>query len=315
MENYLARGLNYHIKRGRTIPMLATRGCPYRCTFCSNSNMWGNPWVTRSPRAIVDEMEHHIKHYKADNFVFSDLTVVVSKDPVVKLCNEIINRKIAVTWQLPTLRTEDIDRSVIEIMYKAGCRELDFSLESGSKDLLDSVNKRNDPQKIARLIKEAVRIGMNMSINIILGLPKEGLRDFFKTYFLVMKLALAGLQEVNVFPFTPYPGSRLFEEFVGNKKIKLNDEYFLGLFGYADLGRAVSWSGHFGPRTLSFMRLFLLFNFYAAMFISHPLRLCRLITNTLTGRPTTKLEGVLSKLYKNIKVYFIYGVGKYKTLS
>src|SRR3989338_3188343 len=108
LENYLSRELNYHIRRGRTIPMLATRGCPYRCTFCSNSNMWGNPWIARAPELVVDEMEYYIEHYKAANFVFSDLTAVVSREGIVNLCNEILNRRIDRTWQLPTLRTEAI---------------------------------------------------------------------------------------------------------------------------------------------------------------------------------------------------------------
>lgn len=304
MENYLSRELNYHIRRGRTIPMLATRGCPYKCTFCSNSNMWGSPWIARNPQLVVDEMEYYINRYTANNFVFSDLTTVVTRKSIVNLCNEIINRKIDITWQLPTLRTEVLDRNVLELMYQVGCRELDFAIESGSKNVLGSVNKRNDPEKITSLIKDGLDVGMNLSVNIVLGLPQEKLRDFLKTYWLVIKLALIGLQELNVFPFTPYPGSKLFEEFLEDKKIKLNDEYFLSLFGYADLGRAVSWSQHFGPKTLSFMRLVLLVSFYSLMFISHPVRFVYLIIDTGRGIPTTKLEGVLNRVFKNVRIYF-----------
>ena len=220
MENYLSRGMNYHIKRGRTIPMLASRGCPHQCTFCSNSNMWGNRWIARNPKLVADEMEHYIKFYKAENFVFSDLTAVVNKETIVNLCNEIISRKLNVTWQLPTLRTEAVDYEVLKLMYQAGCRELDFAIESGSKEVLKSVNKNNNPQKMAALIKQGLGLGINFSTNIILGLPREGFRDFLRSYLLVMKLAVTGLQEINVFPFIPYPGSKLFEEFLKNKKIK-----------------------------------------------------------------------------------------------
>ncbi|MBI3009076.1 MAG: B12-binding domain-containing radical SAM protein [Candidatus Omnitrophica bacterium] len=304
LENYLSRELNYHIRRGRTIPMLATRGCPYRCTFCSNSNMWGNPWIARDPELVADEMEYYIEHYKAANFVFSDLTAVVSREGIVNSCNEILNRRIDRTWQLPTLRTEAIDSDVLKLMYRAGCRELDVAIESGSKDVLESVNKRNNPEKMVLLIKNGVGIGMNLSSNIVLGLPKEGLKEFLKTYWLVVKLAWTGLQEVNVFPFIPYPGSELFRDFLEDEKIKLNDGYFLSLFGYADIARATSWSERFGPRTLSFMRLFLMFNFYGLMFISHPKRIVQLLVNAGRGRTTTKLEGVLGRVFKNVRVYF-----------
>ena len=304
MENYLSRELNYHIRRGRTIPMLATRGCPYNCTFCSNSNMWGAPWIARNPGLVVNEMEYYIDYYKANNFVFSDLTAVVNRKSIVNLCNEIINRKINITWQLPTLRTESVDHEVLKLMYQAGCRDLDFAIESGSENVLLSVNKKNNPKKIFSLIKDGLDVGMNLSSNIVVGLPREGFKEFLETYWLIIKLALRGLQELNVFPFVPYPGSKLFKDFLEDKKIISNDDYFLSLFGYADLSRAISWSPHFGPRALSFMRLALLISFYSLMFISHPWRIARLIANTLSGKPTTKLEGVLKRVFKNVKVYF-----------
>lgn len=99
VENYLSRGLNYHLQRGRTMPMLATRGCPYKCTFCSNPNMWGPTWLPRDPKLVVDEMELYIKKYGATNFIFSDLTAVIKKGVVVDFCREIIRRKLNVTWR------------------------------------------------------------------------------------------------------------------------------------------------------------------------------------------------------------------------
>lgn len=303
MENYLSRGLNYHIKRGRTIPMLATRGCPYKCSFCSNTNMWGTTWIARDPKLVVDEMEYYIGHYKAENFVFSDLTAVVRRDRIIDLCNEILNRKIKATWQLPTLRTESINGDVLKLMYRAGCRDLDFAIESGSDKVLNSVNKRNNPKKIISLIRDGLDIRMNLSTNIILGLPEEGFKDFWKSYFMVMKLSLIGLHEINVLPFIPYPGSKVFKEFLISQKIKLNDDYFFGLFGYTDLSQNVSWSEKFSPRMLNFLRLFLMSSFYILMFISHPKRILQLFINVYHGTTTTKLEGVLKRMFKNMKVY------------
>ena len=305
IENYLSRELNYHIKRGRTIPMLSTRGCPYHCAFCSNFNMWGSRWINRLPKLVVDEMEYYVKLYKANNFVFSDLTAVVNREIIVDLCNEIINRKLNITWQLPTLRTEAVDYDVLKLMYSAGCRDLDFAIESGSKEVLMSVNKNNNPEKMAYLIKQGLGLGINFSANIILGLPQERFKDFLISYYLVMKLAISGMQEINVFPFVPYPGSELFKEFLKNKKIKLGDDYFFSLFGYTDLSQAVSWSEQFGPKTLNFMRVFLLMNFYGLMLISHPKRFFHLIKNAVSGKSNTKLEAVLEKVFRNIKVYSV----------
>ncbi len=303
LANYLDRGLNYHVGRGRTVPMLATRGCPYSCSFCSNDGMWGHPWVSRSPGAVVEEMRSHVEIHRAENFVFSDLTAVVRRDHIVALCREILDRGLAVTWQLPTLRTEAVDREVLSLMRRAGCRELDFAIESGSEVVLRSVNKRSDPGRIAALVREALAEKMNLSVNIVLGLPAEGLREYAKSYLLCLRLAVLGLHELNAFPFIPYPGSPLFREFLAEKRIVLDDAYFLSLFGYADLAESVSWSKRFSPRAMNFLRIFLMTSFYAVMFASHPARFARFLANLARGRATTKLEGVLRRVRRNREAY------------
>lgn len=304
LENYLSRQYNYHIERGRTIPMLASRGCPYKCTFCSNTNMWGSSRKIRNPKLVVDEMESCIKKYNVNNFVFSDLTAVVKKQEIVDLCNEITNRKLDITIQLPTLRTEGLDFDVLKLMYDAGCREVDFAIESGALNVLKSIKKGNNPGNITSLIRRGLNTKINFSINIVLGLPEEEFNDFLKTYLLTMKLALIGLQEVNAFPFIPYPGSELFYQFKEEKKLLLSDKFFLDLYGYADLSKAISWSNKFSPGTLRFLRFFLLFSFYSLMLLSHPKRIIKLIENFVRGKSTTKLEGVLKRILKSLSVHF-----------
>lgn len=301
VENYLSRGLNYHLQRGRTMPMLATRGCPYKCTFCSNPNMWGTAWLPRDPKLVVDEVELYIKQYGATNFIFSDLTAVIKKRVVVDFCREIIRRKLDVTWQLPTTRSEALDLETLMLMHKAGCRELDFAIESASAEVIKSVLKNNNAEKMSQAIKDALSIEMNLAVNIIIGLPGEGLRDFFKSYFMSLRLAVMGLQELNCFPFTPYPGSQLFFEFIKAGRLRLDDKFFLDLYGYADLSKAVSWSDRFSPRGLRFLRLFLMSSFYSVMFLTHPRRIVRLLTNVLRGDSTTKLEGVVKRIARGAR--------------
>ena len=62
---------------GRTMPMLATRGCPYQCTFCSSPSMWTTRYWTRSPKDVVDEMVYYYEKYDATEFQFQDLTAIM----------------------------------------------------------------------------------------------------------------------------------------------------------------------------------------------------------------------------------------------
>lgn len=302
VDAYLSRELNYHMPRGRTLPMLASRGCPYKCTFCSNSRMWGNPWRHRDPKLVVDEMEAYVKRYGVSNFVFSDLTAVIQKEKMVALCREIIGRGLKITWQLPTLRTESLDREVMALMYQAGCRELDFAIESASETVLEKVGKRNHPAKMASLIREGLRLKINFSCNIVLGLPGEGLRDMLKTYGFVLKLAVAGMQELNVFPFVPYPGSRLFFELVESGKLRLDDHFFKALFSYADLSGSSATAGVLkSKRSTNNFRVLMMASFYAVSFLTHPWRIVRLIMGLCGGRVTSKLQGVLLRIIKNVR--------------
>lgn len=307
IENYLSRNLNYHLQRGRTIPMLATRGCPFKCTFCSNSNMWSDPWIAREPKLIVEEMKFYIEKYKVENFVFSDLSAVIDKRHVVSFCKEIIKNRIDITFQLPTLRTEALDEDLLRLMYRAGCREIDFAIESASSSVLKNVNKNNDPKRIFILVGKALDIGFNLSSNIIIGLPKENFKEFLKTFILILKLSIKGMQELSVFPFIPYPGSKLFNEYQKNGDIKLNDKFLLNLFSYTDFSKAVSFSKNFGPRILNFLRITMLFFFYSLMFLTHPYRIFKLIKNAIQRKTSTKLENVFYRIFKNIKVLCING--------
>lgn len=186
-------------------------------------------------------------------------------------------------------------------MHKAGCRELDFAIESASAAVIKSVLKNNNAEKMVQAIKGALGVDMNLTVNMIVGLPGEGLRDFFESYFLSLRLAVMGLHELNGFPFIPYPGSQLFFEFMKSGRLLLDDKFFLDLYGYADLSKAVSWSERFSPRRLRFLRLFLLASFYSVMFLTHPLRIVRLFINVFRGDSTTKLEGVVKRIARGVR--------------
>ncbi len=74
LENYLAGGHGFGVNRGRSMPIIATRGCPYQCTFCSSPQMWTTLWRSRDPADVIAEIKDHIRDYNATNFDFYDLT-------------------------------------------------------------------------------------------------------------------------------------------------------------------------------------------------------------------------------------------------
>ena len=102
LNNYLDSKLCIGVDRGRTIPMLASRGCPFQCTFCSSPVMWTTRWLARDVKLLVDEIEEYIKKYKIDAVDFYDLTAIVKKSWIIEFCNEIISRNLNFSGQLPS---------------------------------------------------------------------------------------------------------------------------------------------------------------------------------------------------------------------
>ena len=143
LENYLANGLGFGSVRGRTMPMIASRGCPYQCTFCSNPVMWTQRWVVRTPRLVVDEMKLWMKEYQVTRFEFYDLTAIVRKQWILEFANLLIHERLNVAWALPSgTRSEALDGEVLDRLYLAGCTELTYAPESDSATTLKRIKKQ-----------------------------------------------------------------------------------------------------------------------------------------------------------------------------
>ena len=154
------------------MPMMASRGCPYQCTFCSNPSMWTTRWIPRDPDLLLDEMQFYQKKYGAENFDFYDLTAIVKKSWIVDFCRKIEERGLSFTWQLPSgTRTEAIDGEVASLLYRSGCRNMSYSPESGSPAVLRRIKKKIHPDSVIGSISEATKNGMNIKCNIIFGFP------------------------------------------------------------------------------------------------------------------------------------------------
>ena len=122
------------------MPILATRGCPYQCTFCSSPTMWTTRYIMRNPKDIVDEIEWLVKKYDANDFEFFDLTAIIKKSWMLAFCKELRERKIGnITWQLPVgTRSEALDKETLQAIYDSGCAYICYAPESGSEKSLRS---------------------------------------------------------------------------------------------------------------------------------------------------------------------------------
>ena len=299
IENYLDRGYGFGVNRGRSMPMMASRGCPYQCTFCSNPSMWTTRWIPRDPDLLLDEMQFYQKKYGAENFDFYDLTAIVKKSWIVDFCRKIEERGLSFTWQLPSgTRTEAIDGEVASLLYRSGCRNMSYSPESGSPAVLRRIKKKIHPDSVIGSISEATKNGMNIKCNIIFGFPGETFKEVCESYWFIVRMALAGAFDVSVWAFSPYPGSELFAEISGKNRFKMDDKYYDSLRSYADPSSTISYSEHFSDRELKCLRSFGVILFYLVSWIRRPYRPLKMIWNILRGRQESRSEQGLVNLFR-----------------
>jgi radical SAM superfamily enzyme YgiQ (UPF0313 family) len=298
LERYLEGGLSFGVDRGRTIPILATRGCPYRCTFCSSPSMWTTRYQARPPEEVVDEIAEYVARYRVESVDFYDLTAIVRREWVLQFCEQMLRRKLRVEWQLPSgTRSEALDGEVLRAMARAGCRNISYAPESGSQRTLKRILKKVKLERMEASMREAVAAGLNVKANIVIGFPGEARDDLAETLGFIRKMARAGVHDVSVWTFSPYPGTQLFDEL----KLTLDDDYFTSLLSYSDLGGAVSYCEAFTSTELQRWRVAMLSLFYLESYARHPTRPFRLMRNLWSRRYESRLEMSLANLVRRVQ--------------
>jgi len=283
-QNYFTDFFTIGLAKGklRSMPILATRGCPYQCTFCSSPTMWTTRYIMRDPKEIVDEIKWLIKEYEANDFEFFDLTAIIKKDWILEFCNELKKRVINnITWQLPIgTRTEALDEETLKALYDSGCAYICYAPESGSQKSLNIIKKRIKIDRLIESIKTAVKIGHTVKLNFIIGFPHETLIDCLKSVFFGIYCSLRfGVSDVIYSMFSPYPGSELYEKLKKEKKLIIDDNYFKKLMVYMDLTQAQSYCEHVTGKILTFLRFIGFFFSYIAIYLSRPIRIYRFFRN------------------------------------
>jgi anaerobic magnesium-protoporphyrin IX monomethyl ester cyclase len=302
VENYLANHLGFGVDRGRSMPVLASRGCPYQCTFCSNPQMWGTRWVARHPKQVVDEIERCVRTYNVTNVDFFDLTAIVKRQWILDFCREMVARNLDITWQLPSgTRSEAIDGEVAKWLRRSGCRNLSYAPESGSERSLELIKKRVKLDRLTQSMVGVIAEGVNVKLNIIIGFPHETHRDIHKTLSFLVKMAWHGAHDVSVGVFAPYPGSELYDALVAEGRISNSDDFFDKL-AYVDITDSVSYSEHLSSAWIRFYNWLAFAIFYGANYAFRPWRFARSCLNILRNQHQSRGEMALAQLFSRLRV-------------
>lgn len=286
-------------RMGMTMPILATRGCPYRCAYCSSPNMWTTKWIARDPKLVADEIQDLVETWGARNFPFQDLTAIVKRQWVVDFCNELISRKLDITWQMPTgTRCEVVDDEVAALLHASGGLSLNFAPESGSEAVRAKVAKQMTEKSLFNAVQAAVGHKLNTSVFFVLGFPGDQVSDFKETLKWARRLARAGVEDLAVGFYFPIPGTRFYKELQSRGKAGLTDELMMAPIFVHDrwLTEDRNYSEGLSARTLTIWRYRIVWAFYWRAVLLNPKRLVKVAGNFFKGKEESKFDSFLQIL-------------------
>ena len=200
MHLYQANGIKY-------TTMLTSRGCPFRCSFCSSSRLFGGFWRGRSPENVLEEIRIIYEDYGTRNVEFMDDTFTLDQKRAEKICDGIIREGWDISWGASS-RVDTLSRKLVEKMKKAGCWILFLGIESGSQKILDSIGKRITLQQVRKAVKIVKEFGIQVLGSFIIGFLRDTVETINKTIKFAKSLNL-DYAEFSI--LTPYPGTPIYD--------------------------------------------------------------------------------------------------------
>jgi len=162
--------------------IMTSRGCPYRCKFCSTHSIWGHRVTERSIAAVVDEIAS-----VSDRITWMTLcddNLALKPDRLRLLCRLLRERDLGLPW-MSYGRINLIDEGLIEAMAAAGCEEVFYGIESGSQRVLDALDKRIDLKQARAVVKMTASRILRVNTTYIWGYPFENPGDLVDTLMAV----------------------------------------------------------------------------------------------------------------------------------
>jgi anaerobic magnesium-protoporphyrin IX monomethyl ester cyclase len=190
--------------------VITSRGCPYRCIFCSGPRLFGRRVRFRDPRLVVDEIEQIHKGFGFEKLNIVDDTFTLNHRHAQEVCDEIMRRNLKFQWNV-FARADTVTAELLNRMREAGCSWLLYGAESASPEILKTIKKGTTPDDIRRGTRLATEAGIGVFNSFILGLPGESPET--------ARLSLDFAQELNrdygaIYGFhllSPLPGTELYE--------------------------------------------------------------------------------------------------------
>src|SRR5262249_41967978 len=188
--------------------MMSSRGCPFKCIFCSARQVSGFKYRAHSADRVVEEMEILVNKYNARQIIFLDDNFIISKKRVFEICEKMMQKGLhkKMVWTAAG-RADEVTEPLLKAMKDASCKMISFGIESGSPRLLELMKKGEKKEHIEKAVAMARKVGLKTRGTLILGFPTETRDESIETIEFAKRL---GLDFAKFSLATPYPGTALY---------------------------------------------------------------------------------------------------------
>jgi radical SAM superfamily enzyme YgiQ (UPF0313 family) len=197
------------------IPLLTSRGCPYKCIYCPVKTTIGRRFRARSSQHVAEEIQYWYEKGKR-HFGIVDDNFMLIKERVLHLCQEIDNRRLRnLELRCPNgVRADQCDRELLIKMRNIGLKYLAIGVEAGNDKILQRINKGERIEVIRQAIENACSLGYEVILFFLIGSPSETRQDIEDSVNIALSYPVFDAKFYNLVPF---PDTELFKWISENK--------------------------------------------------------------------------------------------------
>ena len=186
--------------------MVSSRGCPYRCAYCSKP-VFGSKFRAQSAERVVSEMEYLNKKFGVREIAFYDDSFTLDKKRVHEICDKILEKKLKIAWTCET-RVNLVDKELLKHMKQAGCYAIAYGIETAAPEIMKVIQKDITLEQVEKAVQAHKEVGLQVVGYFMLGSPGETPETIQQTIDFAKKLKVDFAQFSVT---TPFPATELYE--------------------------------------------------------------------------------------------------------
>lgn len=191
-------------------PIITTRGCPYKCTFCSAPRQSGSELRHHSVDFVVNQIKMLHRDYGIREIHIVDDNFTMDLPYAKAVLRGIIDAKLGITLAMPNgIRMDWLDDEILTLMKEAGMYMVTVAIESGNDRILKLMRKGTTVARIRRDVERIKKHGFDVAAFFILGYPSESLEEMENTIRFSLDL---DIQRANYFTYLPLPGTESYQQ-------------------------------------------------------------------------------------------------------